>query len=92
MDHWFHINFKNTNLYCSWEAGLQLLVDKIDPKYFVYELDQPVGLIQIFSPHYYIGDSQCKSPPPIFKNRNYQEKMPGNTILVKDKKITQYKF
>jgi hypothetical protein len=92
MDNWFYINFRDTNLYQAWEAGLQLLTDKIDSKYFLYELEKPVGLKQMFSPHYYVGDSTARAPTPAFKNRDYRTSFQGTTMLVKDKKITRYKF
>jgi len=92
MDHWFHVNFKDTNLYHAWTAGLQLLVDKIDPKYFTYEHEVPVGLKQMFSPHYYVGESQHKAPMPAFKNRDYFKNLQGSTTIVKDKKITKHNF
>lgn len=92
MDHWFHVNFQDTNLYRAWKAGLELLVDKIDSKYFVYELEKPVGLRQMFSPHYYVGKSVHVTPEPIFQNRSWHRNISGSTTVVKDKKITKHNF
>ena len=55
MDHWFYTNFQETKLYQQWQAGLKLLVDSIDPKFFNYELGQPVGFVGFLSPFYCLG-------------------------------------
>ena len=60
MDHWFYTNFQDTPQYQRWQAGLKLLVDKIDSKYFNYEMQKPVGFIGFLSPFYYIGDAVFK--------------------------------
>lgn len=57
MDHWFYTNFKDTPQYHLWQAGLGLLVDQIDPKFFNYELGKPVGFVGFLSPFYYLGDA-----------------------------------
>ena len=58
MDFWFYKNFQETNAYSVWKAGLQLLVNNIDSKYFNKELDQPVGFVGFLSPFYYLGPAQ----------------------------------
>lgn len=55
MDYWFYTNFKETEAYKSWQAGLKYLVDNIDAKYFNYELGRPVGLVSFMSPFYELG-------------------------------------
>jgi hypothetical protein len=55
MDHWFYVNFKETEIYRVWQAGLALLVDKIDAKFFNNELGRPVGFVGFLSPFYCIG-------------------------------------
>jgi hypothetical protein len=57
MDHWFYTNFKETKAYTIWQKGLQLLVDKIDPKYFNNEMGRPVGFVGFLSPFYCLGDA-----------------------------------
>ena len=57
MDHWFYTNFKETPQYQLWQAGLGLLVDQIDPKFFNYEMQKPVGFVGFLSPFYYLGDA-----------------------------------
>jgi len=57
MDHWFYTNFQNTKQYQRWTAGLQLLIDKIDPKFFNYEMSKPVGFVGFLSPFYYLGEA-----------------------------------
>jgi hypothetical protein len=56
MDHWFYTNFRETKFYQTWQAGLQHLIDNIDPKYFNYEIGKPVGLIGFLSEFYHFGD------------------------------------
>jgi hypothetical protein len=85
MDHWFYTNFKDTNLYAAWEKGLQYLVDKIDPKYFYYQVGKPVGLVMKRSAYYYIGPVNSTQTLPIFPNRAHVQSMPA--IIIKDKKI-----
>jgi hypothetical protein len=55
MDHWFYVNFQDTHVYRTWQAGLQFLVDKIDAKYFNYEIGRPVGFVGFLSPFYELG-------------------------------------
>jgi hypothetical protein len=61
MDHWFYTNFKETQAYRVWQAGLQLLVDSVDVKYFNQELDRPVGFVGFLSPFYDLGPADYKS-------------------------------
>jgi hypothetical protein len=58
MDFWFYKNFQDTRAYQVWEAGLKLLVDNIDLKYFNTELGRPVGFIGFLSPFYDLGPAQ----------------------------------
>lgn len=57
MDHWFYVNFTETHAYRVWKAGLEYLVDNIDPKFFNFEMGRPVGFIGFISPFYYLGDA-----------------------------------
>jgi hypothetical protein len=57
MDFWFYQNFKETQQFKIWRAGLSHLIDSIDPKYFNYEMKQPVGFVGFLSQFYYIGDA-----------------------------------
>ena len=57
MDHWFYTNFKETNAYHVWTAGLAYLINNIDAKYFNTELGRPVGFVGFISPFYYLGDA-----------------------------------
>ncbi len=57
MDHWFAVNFSESDAYKKQLAGQQLLVDMIDSKYFNYELGRPVGFVGFLSPFYCIGDA-----------------------------------
>ena len=57
MDYWFYNNFQGTDVYNIWQAGLQLLTDQIDPKFFNREIGRPVGLVGFLSPFYYLGEA-----------------------------------
>lgn len=57
MDYWFYVNFKETQVYKAWQAGLDLLVKNIDEKYFNKEMGRPVGFVGFVSPFYYLGPS-----------------------------------
>ena len=61
MDHWFYTNFTDTEVYKVWQAGLNLLVDKIDPKFFNNEMGRPVGFVGFLSPFYYLGPADFES-------------------------------
>lgn len=61
MDTWFYRNFKDTPAYDRWQAGIQLVTDTIDDKYFNKELEKPVGFIGFLSPFYCLGDAFYKS-------------------------------
>ena len=61
MDHWFYTNFQNTTAYNNWKAGLTLLTDSIDPKYFNNELGKPVGFVGFLSPFYCLGPADYQS-------------------------------
>lgn len=87
MDHWFHVNLAGTQLYSAWEAGLKMLVDKIDKCYFISKMGKPVGLTLYRSPMYYIGEEvQVANNTPIFRNNEYL-KTNTEIKLIKDKKI-----
>ena len=57
MDYWFYVNFQETQVYKTWQAGLNLLVNSIDEKYFNKEMGKPVGFVGFVSPFYYLGPS-----------------------------------
>lgn len=56
MDHWFYTNFKGSTAYLNWQAGLTLLANSVDTKYFNMEFGKPVGFIGFLSPFYCLGD------------------------------------
>jgi len=89
MDHWFHVNMAGTQFYSAWEAGLQMLVDKIDPRYFVSKMGRPVGLTTYRSSMYHIGaETQIANKTPIFKNNEHLTITTNTEVkLIKDKKI-----
>ena len=57
MGYWFYKNFQETKFYQAWQAGIDHMVNKIDPKYFNYELGRPVGFVGFFDEFYDIGSS-----------------------------------
>lgn len=87
MDHWFYTNLKGTRLYSAWESGLQLLVDKINPKYFKFQVGQPTGLHYQCSTFYYIGSSNNSTKQHTFNNREYLTELSHDISVIQDKKI-----
>jgi hypothetical protein len=88
MDHWFHTNMRDTDMFSAWNAGLDFLVNKIDPKFFMYELGRPVGIIIKYSPFYYLGSSNNNVSTFKFTNRDHM--VPSvNIAICRDRKIKQ---
>jgi hypothetical protein len=44
MDHWFHVNLKDTQVYSVWESGLKYIVDNISKDLLHYQNGIPTGL------------------------------------------------
>jgi hypothetical protein len=86
MDHWFHVNMAGTEIFSAWQSGLELLINKIDKKYFVTKLGKPTGLVQYRSPLYHLGgetvyhNTTCGFKNTGYLNRNEEVK------VIKDKK------
>lgn len=57
MDTWFFTNFKDTDLYATWTAGVDYLKTNLDSRYFQYYRNCVSDLKQYQTPFYYIGDS-----------------------------------
>jgi hypothetical protein len=87
MDYWFYTNFKETNLYSTWEKGLEFLVDKIDSKYFYKQFGKPMGFGQNYSPYYYIGPAAEISGQPAMPNRQVATTQNLDVTLVQDRRI-----
>lgn len=87
MDHWFHTNLQGTKLFLAWQGGLQMLVDKIDPKYFEFELSRPVGLQRNFSLFYHLGPSSSTDVEPVLDNNDYKTISKQPITMVQNRKI-----
>lgn len=61
MDFWFFKNFTETTAYKNWQAGLQLITNNIDKKYFNLEQGREVGFVGFISPFYYLGEADYES-------------------------------
>jgi hypothetical protein len=55
MGWWFFKNFSETRFYEAWKAGVAHMVDKIDPKFFTYEMGRPVGFTGFMDTFYDLG-------------------------------------
>ena len=62
MDHWFHVNFKNTPAYSVWQAGIDYLVNNIDQTYVGVVQGEIKNIMMFESPYYCIGDSSIVKP------------------------------
>ena len=55
MGYWFYKNFKDASFYQVWQAGIEHMVNKIDPKFFTYENNRPVGFVGFMDQFYDLG-------------------------------------
>jgi hypothetical protein len=92
MDHWFHTNLQGTKIFSAWESGLQLLVDKIDKKYFYFQLDKPVGLQVNYSTFYHLGTSKIKTTDPVMPNRDYTNLKYKEQTALQNKKVKKVRI
>ena len=60
MDHWFHVNFKNTKAYNVWEAGINHLLNNLNENYIHLVNGKQTNIKEFMSPFYYIGE--CNIP------------------------------
>jgi hypothetical protein len=58
MGWWFYKNFKESTFYNVWQAGIADMVSHIDPKFFTYELNKPVGFTGFMDSFYNLGPSK----------------------------------
>jgi hypothetical protein len=61
MDAWFFPNFKDSEYLKAWNAGIKYLVNKIDPKYFNYDIGVPTGFVGFIGSFYELGPAVYKS-------------------------------
>ena len=87
MDHWFHVNFADTRLYSAWQSGLTYLTNKIDSKYFDFQLGEANGLKPNSSAFYYFGDSALNQLVPAFVNREYRSAIQVTYPALENKKF-----
>jgi hypothetical protein len=87
MDHWFHVNLKDTKIYSAWESGLEFIIDKIDPKLLQYQSKKPVGLRWNSSAFYYLGDSSVNYEPRVFTNNPWKSIKTEEITVVHGRKI-----
>lgn len=69
MDHWFFTNFKDTQLYDIWKAGVQYALDNIAERFILYEQGNAVGFMTQMSPFYYLGDAIANPVPKYYNAR-----------------------
>ncbi len=55
MSYWFFKNLSDTHFHKVWQAGIEYVVNTIDPKFFTYKLGKPVGFVGFLSPFYDLG-------------------------------------
>lgn len=55
MSYWFFKNLSQTHFRKVWQAGIDHVVNNVDPKFFTYKLDKPVGFVGFLSPFYDLG-------------------------------------
>lgn len=66
MDNWFFTNFRDTDLYSTWTAGIDYLQTHLDTRYFTYYQNDIVDIKQYQTPFYYIGNNTIPTPKKPF--------------------------
>lgn len=87
MDHWFHVNMKDTKIYSAWESGLKFLIDKINPEYFQYQFGKPVGLRWNNSVFYHLGASTTPVTAVKFTNSQYTQQISQEIVTIQNRKF-----
>ena len=76
MDYWFHHNFKNTRPYQVWQAGVDFVIENINPRHVASVHGRPTHIILFDSPLYCFGESKIPKLSLPFS--------PSETIQVKN--------
>ena len=87
MDHWFYTNFKDTSQYRAWQAGLQFLVDNVDPELMMYRNEKPTGLKWNKSLFYHLGPMAQSVVKPVFDNHAHVESTQEQITVWQDRKF-----
>lgn len=61
MDYWFHHNFKGTQSYQVWEAGIDFLTTNLNAEFVEYIHGRATNIVMFDTPLYCFGDSNIKS-------------------------------
>jgi len=72
MDHWFHVNFKDTKAYTVWEAGIKYLLTNLDDNYIRLVNGKQTDIKEFMSSFYYIGECDIPSMG-VLQNRTLME-------------------
>ena len=62
MDHWFHHNYQGTHQYNVWKAGIDYLINNLNPEYVGYSQGRAMDIVMYESPLYYFGENSIKEP------------------------------
>ena len=62
MDQWFHTNFADTQLYQSWQAGVNYILDNINEEHVSIVKGRRSNITMFNSSFYYLGDSTIPVP------------------------------
>lgn len=90
MDHWFHVNLKDTHQYRVWEAGIEFVKNKIDSRFLLTEKGKVIGPVGFISPLYYLGKSTATATQAAFVNQSFKLKDTygrGEILAVVNKKL-----
>jgi|LauGreDrversion4_2_1035121.scaffolds.fasta_scaffold14644_7 hypothetical protein len=85
MDYWFHYNFKDTKPHQVWQAGIDYVIDTLDPKY-LSKIHNKIANIEMFdSPLYCFGDSSIPELNlPFAPSKDTKNKKTGNRWAILD--------
>jgi hypothetical protein len=87
MDHWFYTNFADTKQYHAWKAGLNYLVNHVDPRYVLNKNNQATGLVWNKSLFYHLGPEINPLPQPILSNHAHIINTGEQILLWQDRKL-----
>lgn len=87
MDHWFHVNLKDTHMHLVWESGLKYIVDNISKDLLHYQDGIPTGLRWNKSLFYHLGPSVAANTSAKFNNHQYTSTISEEITVLQDQKL-----
>jgi hypothetical protein len=85
MDYWFHHNFKNTQPYQVWQAGIDYIVNNLDPEFVGIIHERPTNITIFDSVLYCFGESNIADLNlPFAPSKNIKNMRNGDKWAITD--------